>query len=211
MKSVTSKAPRQTRRIGHAVSVTQYQSRRIGHGIIGNSTCAGRSGPTCSVTFPPKTAGGRSSGWSWTNGPQPYGFGARGGDGRDGSDRIVLYWADGAIKNTWVQVTLPALPQTQFNTPDVFYFANLVGETGDPGASFTRVNALDLAAVKRALNTNSVITFRNDFNRDGRVNALDMAAVRGNLGNSLPGITPPPAAMAVLSARSDERPVWDMG
>ena len=148
---------------------------------------------------------------TWADGPRPHLFGARGGDGVNGSDRIVLYWADGALRNTWVQVTLPALPQTEFNTPDVFYFANLVGETGDPGASFIRVNALDLAAVKRALNTNSVITFRNDFNRDGRVNALDMAAVRGNLGNTLPGITPPPAAIAALSGPSDEQPVWDMG
>ena len=40
-------------------------------GITGNSTADFRFGPKCSVTLPPKTAGGRSSGSSCSNGPQP--------------------------------------------------------------------------------------------------------------------------------------------
>ena len=54
---------------------------------------------------------------------------------------------------------------------------------------------LDLAAVKRALNTASDATGRFDFNRDGRVNALDLATVRQNLNRSL-AVPPATAALA---------------
>src|SRR5213075_540733 len=42
-----------------------------------------------------------------------------------------------------------------------------------------------------ALNTNSAVTGRYDINRDGRVNALDLALVRRNLNRSLGSMTPP--------------------
>jgi hypothetical protein len=71
----------------------------------------------------------------------------------------------------------------------LFSFGNLVGDTGDTDAAPFRVNALDIAAVKRALNTTSDLTGRFDFNRDGRVNALDLAAVRGNLNRALSPVT----------------------
>ena len=55
-------------------------------------------------------------------------------------DRVTILWADGAIVNTWVQVTALAslgLPQN-----DVFYFGNAIGETGDsPGNAV--VNSTD--------------------------------------------------------------------
>src|SRR5512146_2283950 len=40
-------------------------------GITGRSRWAGRDGPKCNVTLPPKISGGRSVGSSCTNGPQP--------------------------------------------------------------------------------------------------------------------------------------------
>ena len=94
----------------------------------------------------------------------------------------------------------------------------LAGETGD--GTTMRVSALDLSAVKRAINTNSDITGRFDFNRDGRVNALDLAAVRGNLNHTLGAITASPAApvpaspffsapAANLSGSFSGRRVWD--
>jgi hypothetical protein len=87
----------------------------------------------------------------------------------------------------------------------VFYFANLVGESGDAGASFARVNALDLAAVKRSYNANSTITGTVDFNRDGRVNALDLAAARANPSAGLSAVTPSAAPALALAAG----PAWD--
>jgi hypothetical protein len=81
-----------------------------------------------------------------------------------------------------------------------------------------RVSALDLAAVKRAMNSDSIVTGRFDFNRDGHVNALDLSSVRANLNRTLGGIAPPapaiaPAALApatpFASGGSATTRVWD--
>jgi len=81
----------------------------------------------------------------------------------------------------------------------VFYFGNLVGETGDNNAAF-RVSAVDVAAVRRALNTNAGADSRVDFNRDGRVNALDLATARASVGRALPAFAPPAAASVAAAA-----------
>ena len=61
--------------------------------------------------------------------------------GAGGSDRATWNWADGAIKNTWLQVTLNA-------TGAVFYFGNTPGETGNsPANAF--VSAADEIGVRQ--------------------------------------------------------------
>ena len=62
--------------------------------------------------------------------------------------------------------------------------APLIGDAD--GGSPPRVNALDVAAVKRALNTAAGPDNKLDFNRDGRINALDVAVVKQNLNRTLP-------------------------
>ena len=90
-------------------------------------------------------------------------------------------------------------------------------------------NALDVAGVKRALNTATAVTGKFDFNRDGRVNALDVALVKQSLTRSLGSVTAGPAgiqfpvpvasanfsAVSILSAAADDlsdvtEPVWDI-
>ena len=64
--------------------------------------------------------------------------------------RVLVTWADGAIANTWLQVTVLSNGNTGLRSPDVFYFGNLVGETGNvPGAA--RVDALDVALTRSHL------------------------------------------------------------
>ena len=87
-------------------------------------------------------------------------------------------------------------------------FGNLVGDTGDGGASAARVNALDLAAVKRALGTAAPVHSLLDFNRDGRINALDLATVRQNLGRSLPLWSLPAAVPTSMPAPLQVRSLW---
>jgi ELWxxDGT repeat protein len=108
-----------------------------------------------------------------------------------------ITWPDGAIRNTWLRVTVKANEHTGLAADDVFYFGNLVGETGDAATSL-RVSALDLAGIRRAFNTPAAAASPCDINRDGRVNALDLAAVRGNLSRALPQITT--AAALTLAA-----------
>ena len=102
-----------------------------------------------------------------------------------------------AIGNGWLEVTVKANERTGLATPETFYFGNLVGDTGDDPAR-PAVNALDLAAVRRALNT-SPADWRYDINRDGAINALDLAIVRANLNRRL-GPPPAPAPAALFSA-----------
>ena len=114
---------------------------------------------------------------------------------------MTLVWPDGAIRNTWLQVTVEPTERTGLSAPQVFYFGHLGGESGEAAAGepFPRVNALDLAAVKRALNTPVTVDSRFDLNRDGRVSALDLAAVKQNLGRGLPVLhapLPPPSSSA---------------
>jgi hypothetical protein len=147
----------------------------------------------------------------WAPAPRPSYWQNRAGGGAGGSDRTTFLWADGAIRNQWLRVTVPATGRSGLAAPDVFYFGNLVGESGD--VEGLRVNALDLSAVKRAMNTDSTVSGRFDFNRDGRVNALDLSAVRSNLNHALRGAIPPPpaapAAPASPAPAAAVQRVWD--
>jgi hypothetical protein len=138
---------------------------------------------------------------TWSAGPVPTSVTVRRGAGEAGSDRVTLTFANGAIKNTWLQVTVNAGADTGLAAPDVFYFGSLIGDTGDGAAGADpHVNALDVAGVKRALNGTSGVTGRFDFNRDGRVNALDVAAVKQNLTRTLTLVTAPSTAGAARAA-----------
>jgi hypothetical protein len=136
---------------------------------------------------------------TWSAAPLQPTVTVRRGAGEGGSDRIILVWPDNSIRNTWLRVTVKSNDNTGLSDPDVFCFGNLVGESGDSPATL-RVNALDLAAVKRALNSTSSVTGKFDFNRDGRVNALDLAAVKQNLNRNLPLVTPFSAAPVLPAA-----------
>jgi hypothetical protein len=124
------------------------------------------------------------------------------------NQHYTLTWPDGAIKNTWLRATVKANDHTGLAAPDVFYFGNLIGETGDGDfktRAMPRITAIDLANVKRALNTDAPKTSVEDINRDGRVNALDLSAVRSNFNHNLPSLssTPSPIASAATALVRD--------
>jgi hypothetical protein len=116
-----------------------------------------------------------------------------------------VIWPDGAIRNTWLQVTIEALSDTGVAGRDLFYFGHLAGETGDaaPPGAVARVGAIDLARTRAAIPTrNAGLINRFDHNRDGFVNVLDMNVVRGNLFATLPEPAPPAAATDLSAARA---------
>ena len=126
----------------------------------------------------------------------PFEVSVRPGAGVGGSDRVTLLWTDFsplarsptmATVDGWLRVTVKANANTGLSQPDVFSFGNMIGETGDgTAASGWRVSALDLSAVRRALNAPTSVASATDFNRDGRTNALDLAAVRRALNQAIP-------------------------
>lgn len=132
-------------------------------------------------------AGSRSFPQVWGAAPAPVSISQRPSGQPDGSTRVTIIWADGAIRNQWLQVTVKANADTGLGSNDVFYFGNLVGDTVAPeGGTVTRINIRDVFATRAARRRGAApVTSPADHNRDGRVNAVDEAIVRGNYGNSL--------------------------
>jgi hypothetical protein len=142
---------------------------------------------------------------TWAASPNPT-VTVRRGAGSDGADRAELTWPAGTIRNQWVQVTVKANADTGLAQPDVFYFGNLVGDTGDPGATVT---AVDLTRTRAQLGRAVTPGSPFDHVRDGRVDVRDLAAVRGNLFQSLRLITAPaaPTAAAMSATTPTDAPV----
>ena len=68
----------------------------------------------------------------WPLAPDPIAIVVRPGAGQDGADRVTLIWADAAVRNCWLQVTMLATDATGLARTDVFYVGNAVGESGIP-------------------------------------------------------------------------------
>ena len=139
-----------------------------------------------------------------SSGPSNAQVNVRRGAGVGGSDRVTLTWPDYipnvqslvpmAAAKRWLEVTVKADANTGLAADDVFYFGNLIGDTGGSDTAF-RVNALDLGAVKRELNGAATLASKTDINRDGRVNALDLGLVKQNLNQALSLLAVPIPAM----------------
>jgi len=128
----------------------------------------------------------------WTTGPIPS-VTVRPGQGADGSDRVTLIWADGAIVNRWVEITVNAGGNIGLETADVFYFGNLVGEIdGDGVIGDAEQDALIAEFGQRGADLDA------DFDGDGRVGLRDFVILRSSFGNALPD--PPAAAPEAPSA-----------
>ena len=123
----------------------------------------------------------------WGLAPAPLAITERPSGLPDGSTRVTIVWADSAIRNQWLEVTVKANADTALTAPDVFYFGNLYGETvASSGATPFMVSGNDLMATRSARQTGTVpVTSAADHNRDGRVNVMDELIVRGNEGRVL--------------------------
>lgn len=98
-----------------------------------------------------------------------------------GTDRIVLTWADDAVKNIWLEVTALANSTTGILATQTFYFGNAPGETGNDPANAI-VNLADVALTRQNQTGFGSADIGNlfDFDRDGKVNLVDVALARGN-------------------------------
>ncbi len=120
---------------------------------------------------------------AWDVAPAPASITVRSGEGVGGASRVTVIWADNAIQRQWLQVTVLANATTGLSTPDVFYFGNAIGDSGDT-AGHAKVDATDEMAAR-----NNPRTFLNpaeiddpfDFNRDARVDATDQLIARRNV------------------------------
>ena len=117
---------------------------------------------------------------SWTAAPSPTLVYQENVDA-SGTDRVFLTWADNAIENTWLEITVLANAATGLANPEVFYIGNAIGETGNDSANAI-VNLADVAGV-RANQTgfgSTDITDPYDFDRNEKVNLVDLSIARSN-------------------------------
>ena len=109
----------------------------------------------------------------------------RPGEGVGGSARITITWPDNLLRNAWVNIVMLPNILTGLSASDVFYFGNLVGDTG--GAGLPRVDAADLTRTFAAVSTSDpAMVSRFDINRDGLLNIHDARLVRANQRRAIP-------------------------
>ncbi len=129
------------------------------------------------------------------------------GGGADGSTRLKIEFDNGAIRNTWLRVTVLANANTDLASNDVVYFGNAVGDfnvgnvSGPPVT--VRTNASDTSAVRQNQSTginSAAISNLYDINKDGRVNATDTSLVRLNQNASLIRFFTAPASLQLALA-----------
>lgn len=94
-------------------------------------------------------------------------------------DRLELTWTDQTISNEWLQVKMLANGTTGLSLPDVFYFGNAPGETGNSLAD-AGVNVFDVLATRHSMTVSADVTNPYDFNRDGAVNGQDVLFARSH-------------------------------
>ncbi|MCY2973824.1 MAG: trypsin-like serine protease [Planctomycetota bacterium] len=121
------------------------------------------------------------------------------GGGASGSNRVKLSFANNAIQNAWLRVTILANANTGLGADDVFYFGNArfdVTPTSPFPSQQVTINVLDTNSVRgnQGLNPGSISNIF-DVDRSGAVNVLDTNAVRAAQGtSSLRSFTAPTVA-----------------
>jgi hypothetical protein len=138
---------------------------------------------------------------SWTTAPAPTSMVVTPGGGVNGAERIEFVWANNAIENEWLQVTVDADSDTGLASPDIFYYGNSIGSTGAANPTSGRVTPADVTAVESNVGPGAVgITNPYDFTRAGRVTPADVTIAESSVAPSGLQLISPPAAPAVVSA-----------
>ena len=127
----------------------------------------------------------------WAAAPAPLFVTERPSGRADGATRVSIVWADNAIRNAWLRVTVKANADTRLAAPDVFYFGSLPGFTGRRAAP--SVTTTDLAATRRAAATRPgpvLVVNTYDHDRNGVIDATDVSVTRSNVLRRLTAIAP---------------------
>jgi len=143
---------------------------------------------------------------SWPCASTPISVTVRPGAGLGGSDRVTILWNDGAITNTWLRVTIKATANTGLAEPDVFYFGNAIGETGNSPTD-AKVTPTDQVACRNNPHTSqnpADITDVYDFDRDTHVGPTDEIICRNNGTNST-------TALKLIDLHVNQPPAVDAG
>jgi hypothetical protein len=139
---------------------------------------------------------------AWESAPEPATISVRVGAGVNGSDRVEIIWANSAIANRWLEVTVAGdddiggfNTNTGLDASDIFYFGNRIGDTGSGTPTLAITSALDEIATRGNAGAGATITNAFDFDRSGLVTAVDNLIARNNSGTLTKiNVSNPPAA-----------------
>ncbi len=161
-------------------NVTSY-SRGI-NGIMVDLTAGGNHAAITAADFVFKVGNNNTPG-SWAAAPAVSGLSVVLGGGVAGSDRVIITWAAGAIKNQWLEVQVLANANTGLATPDVHFWGNKIGDVGiSTPATVFQTTTTDSAIVFATQGAGKPVTATSDFNRDGQTTTTDSAIVFANQG-----------------------------
>ena len=127
--------------------------------------------------------------------------------GQGGSARVKLTFADRAIENSWLRVTVLANPLTTgLAANDVFYFGNARFDVNPAAPAFTSqvsINVLDTNQVRAQNGQNpGLVSNVFDVDRSGAVNVLDTNATRAGNGVSSLRFFNAPASLQLARSAS---------
>jgi len=123
----------------------------------------------------------------WAAAPAPADISVRAGAGVAGSDRVTLIWANNWIEKQWLQITILDTSATGLCAPDIFYFGNAIGESGNSPLD-AQVTPMDELVVINYLNGGgsslpgtASIDSNLDYNRDGAITPIDALIAQNEL------------------------------
>jgi hypothetical protein len=105
-------------------------------------------------------------------------------------DRVAINWADNAIEDRWLRVTVAANENTGLILPKTYYLGHLRGETDAAGSPLT-VAFVDINAIRGAIGSSVDASSIVDIDKNGTVSFADISAMRSNVGAQLTIITIP--------------------
>jgi len=129
--------------------------------------------------------GNNSTPSSWAPGPAPASVATW---TRNGETYADIVWANGAIRDEWLQVTVKSGGDADLASPDVFYFGSLVGATGASVTSTSngpllQATSADVEQTELNLSEQNTVPITNlyDFDRNGQVTSTDVEYAELNL------------------------------
>jgi hypothetical protein len=138
---------------------------------------------------------------AWSDGPAPT-VSVLPGQGQYDSDRVTLTWADGAIVNQWLEVTLLCDDEGgQLGLPenDVFLFGSAVGDCDGDGQVAKSDYKTLMSQLGRSQNGLAA-----DLDGNGEVNLADFTIMRKSFGNDI-------TAPLILTGDIDQSGMVDQG
>jgi polygalacturonase len=155
------------------------------NGILIDFANLSTSGVTFSASDFAFKVGNNSNSSTWSTAPAPTAVATW--TGNDGDTFADIVWANNAIQEEWLQVTVLADANTHLVNNVVFYFGNEIGATGASTATtgngpVLRVTSADVVNTENNASLLQTVPITNiyDFNRDGKVTSTDVVLCQNN-------------------------------